>query len=121
MGVQTEVEYTSAGVDPHLPQYTSVAVGSTILKYAHVDVGTTPRSEPMSLASSPQEPTTSKQTTTLETPQMPSLVSPAVLAPVAEHTATEVIVPYTPACSLLTDISVSATEPLTHGDEFYTI
>lgn len=92
MAVQTEVEYTSTGVDPLTPQYASIAVGSPILKYSHIDVGTTPISEPMSLASSPQEPATIQQTMGSEPPRLPSLPPTSSVA-VTEPSTSEVIFP----------------------------
>lgn len=91
MGVQTEVEYASTGVDPLRPQYTSIAIGSPVLEYSHTNVGTSPEPEPMTLASSSQEPTTTQYPTASEPPRLLSPEPPAVSVPVAEHNATEVI------------------------------
>jgi hypothetical protein len=93
MAVQTELEYTSKGVDPLTPQYTSIAIGSPILKYSHIDVGTTPISEPMSLASSSQEPATTQPALISEHPRLPSL-PPTELVAVTEPSMAEVIFPH---------------------------
>ena len=95
MGVQTEVEYTSTGVDPLRPHYVSIAIGSPVSKYSHANVGTTPESEPMSLASSPQVPASTQHTTGSEPPWLPLPESPAVSAAVTgEPSTTEVIFLY---------------------------
>jgi hypothetical protein len=91
MGVQTEVEYTSTGVDPLRPQYTSIAIGSPVLEYSHTNVGTTPEPKPMSLALSPQEPVTTHHATALEPPRLPSPEPPALSVAVTEPNTTEVI------------------------------
>lgn len=91
MGVQTEVEYTSTGVDPLRPQYTSIAVGSPVLKYSHTNVGTSPELEPTSLASSRQEPVTTYDATALEPPWLSSLEPPGLSVAVAVPSTTEVI------------------------------
>ena len=91
MGVQTEVEYTSTGVDPLRPQYASIAIGSPVLEYSHTYVGTTPEPEPMSLASSPQEPVTIQRTTTLEPPGLLSTEPTEASVPLPGPSTTEVI------------------------------
>ena len=122
MAIQTELEYTSTGVGPIPSQYESIAVGSPVLEYSHVNIGTTPEPEPMSLASSPQQPTTIQQVAILETPQPPSLDLPA--APPVETGPSTTEVNFPPLeCFVLSDrdFVVSATEPLTHGNEFHTV
>jgi hypothetical protein len=103
MAVQTEVEYASTGVGTLPPQHTSIAVGSPILKYSHVNVGTTPEPEPMSLASSPQEPAAAQQTTALESKQ-PSPKPPTMPAAETGPGTTEVISPYPIVLVFLTEI-----------------
>lgn len=103
MAVQTEVEYTSTGVSTLPPQYTSLAVGSPILKYSHVNIGTTPEPEPMSLASSPQEPAATQQTVALESKQ-PSPKPPTIPAAETGPGTTEVISPYPIVLVFLTGI-----------------
>ena len=99
MAIQTELEYTSTGVGPLPSQYESIAVGSPILEYSHVNIGTTPEPEPMSLASSPQQPTTTQQVETLETPQ-PLSPNPPVVPPVETGPSTaEVKFPTGVVCS----------------------
>jgi len=105
MAIQTELEYTSTGVDPLLPQYASIAVGSPVLEYSHTNIGTTPEPEPMSLASSPQEPTTTQQTATLEVPQTPPPNPPTTPPTETEPMTTEVTFPHRIASFFLTEIS----------------
>ncbi|KAF9650909.1 hypothetical protein BDM02DRAFT_1220166 [Thelephora ganbajun] len=105
MAIQTEVEYTSTGVGPLPPQYMSIAIGSPVLEYAHINIGTTPEPEPMSLASSPQEPTTTQQATALETPRPPSSDPPTMPPMEIEPSTTEVNFPHSVASPFLTGIS----------------
>jgi hypothetical protein len=104
MAIQTELEYTSTGVGPLPPQYASIGVGSPVLEYSHTNVGTTPEPEPMSLASSPQQPTTTPQTTTFEAPQAPSPKPPTVPPVETEPSTTEVTFPRRIASLFLTEI-----------------
>lgn len=121
MAIQTELEYTSTGVGSLPHQYVSIAVGSPVLEYSHINIGTTPEPEPMSLASSPQEPATTQQTITLEasTPPAPE----PLIAPLAETgpSMTEVTFPHRNALFFLTDFAGQATKPLTYGNELHTI
>lgn len=123
MAIQTELEYTSTGVDPIPQQYVSIAVGSPVLEYSHINVGTTPEPEPepMSLASSPQQPITTQQTTTLEVPQSPSPDPPAVPLVETELSTAEVTFPRRIALFFLTCLIDSATKSLTHGNEFHAV
>jgi len=121
MAIQTELEYTSTGVDPLPSQYVSVAVGSPVLEYSHVNIGTTPEPEPMSLASSPQQPTATQEVANLETPQPPSPNPPAAPLTEIEPSATEVNSPHRVVLFLLTDFVASATEPLAYGNEFHAV
>lgn len=105
MAIQTELEYISTGVGSLPPQYASIAVGSPILEYSHVNIGTTPEPEPMSLASSPQQPTVTQQTTTLEMPQSPPPNPPAVPPAEIEPSMAEVTRPHRIVLFFLTEIS----------------
>ena len=105
MAIQTELEYTSTGVDPLPSQHVSIAVGSPVLEYSHVNIGTTPEPEPMSLASSPQQPTTTQQIPILETPETPSPNPPVALPVETEPSANEVCLPRWIALFLLTETS----------------
>src|SRR5882757_8309959 len=99
MAIQTELEYTSTGVGPLPLRYASVAVGSPVLEYSHINIGTTPDPEPMSLPSSPQQPTTAQQTTVLEAPKSPSPVPPIVPPTETEPTTVEVTLLHQLLCS----------------------
>ena len=103
MAIQTELEYTSTGVGSLPLQYASIAVGSPALEYTHTSIGTTPEPEPMSLASSSQEPATT-QTTIFEVPRLPTPEPPAAPPAETEPNATEVTFPHLNALSFLTDI-----------------
>ena len=104
MAIQTELEYTSAGVGTIPLQYTSIAVGSPALEYTHTSIGTTPEPESMSLASSLQEPVTT-QTAILEAPHLPTPEPPAAPPAETELTTTEVAFLYLNALFSLTGIS----------------
>ena len=121
MAVQTELEYTSTGVGTLPPQYTSIAVGSPVLEYSHINIGTTPEPEPMSLASSPQEPATTQQTTTLETPLLPIPEPPTTPPAETEPNATEVTFSPRNPLFFLTNFAASATKSLAYGNEFHTV
>ena len=122
MAVQTELEYTSMGVGSLAPQYASIAVGSPVLKYSHTSIGTTPEPEPMSLASSPQEPATTQQITSLEVPRLPT-PEPPIAQPAEVEPSTSEVTSSTRECSVLSDVHLvaPATKPFTYGNEFHTV
>jgi len=105
MAIQTELEYTSTGVGTIPPQYTSTGVGSPVLEYSHTNIGTTPEPEPMSLASSPPQPTIIQQTTVVEALKSPSPEPPTVAPVEPGPSTTEVAFFHRLALFFLTEIS----------------